>query len=123
MSEYTVTLQLKDKAQFLHFVDTVGPVAGQLVITVAPESEASAPQWNEQPAQKPAKARQRRGSKVNNTVLRALDQGPQSVKALKEALEHAGMSPGSLSTGIAALTKARQIERESEGVYRLAQAA
>jgi hypothetical protein len=120
MSQYTVTLQLSDKAQFLHFVDTVGPVAGQLVITVGHDdvqAPAEPPKWHE------PKPRQLRGSKVNATVLRALDSGPQSVKALKEALEANGMSPGSLSTGIAALTKARQIERESEGVYRLAQAA
>lgn len=122
MSQYTVTLQLNDQKTFLHFLDTVGPVAGQLVVTVA--TDAVQPEWNAQAEEpKPAKVRTPRGSKVNDTVLKALGDGPRTVKGLKEALETAGMSAGSLSTGIAALTKAGQIEREAEGVYRLAQAA
>jgi predicted Rossmann fold nucleotide-binding protein DprA/Smf involved in DNA uptake len=116
MSQYTVTLQLHDQKQFLHFMDTVGPVAGQLLVTVAAEEQAdAAPEWHE----KAPKARNLRGSKVNNTILDALQNSTLTVRQLKEALEHAGMSPGSLSTGIASLTKSGQIERVGEGTYAL----
>ena len=48
---------------------------------------------------------------VNDAILQALDNGPASVGALKEALLSAGKSAASLSTGIAALTKSGKIER------------
>jgi predicted Rossmann fold nucleotide-binding protein DprA/Smf involved in DNA uptake len=119
MSQYTVTLQLNDQKQFLHFMDTVGPVAGQLLVTVAPEESAAVPpEWRE-PERREPNRRGPRGSKVNNTILEALQNSTLTVRQLKEALEHAGMSPGSLSTGIAALTKSGQIERVGEGTYAL----
>jgi predicted Rossmann fold nucleotide-binding protein DprA/Smf involved in DNA uptake len=119
MSQYTVTLQLHDQKQFLHFMDTVGPVAGQLLVTVAAE-EASSERQEEVHKMHPVKTtRGPRGSKVNNTILDALQNSTLTVRQLKEALEHAGMSPGSLSTGIAALTKSGQIERVGEGTYAL----
>jgi predicted Rossmann fold nucleotide-binding protein DprA/Smf involved in DNA uptake len=119
MSQYTVTLQLNDQKQFLHFIDTVGPVAGQLLVTVTAEEQAdAAPEWRE-PARHEPNRRGPRGSKVNNTILDALQSSTLTVRQLKEALEHAGMSPGSLSTGIASLTKSGQIERVGEGTYAL----
>ena len=54
---------------------------------------------------------------VNEAILQALDQGPASVGALKEALLSAGKSAASLSTGIAALTKSGKIERSGDGEY------
>ena len=54
---------------------------------------------------------------VNDAILQALDNGPASVGALKEALLSAGKSAASLSTGIAALTKSGKIERSGDGEY------
>ena len=54
---------------------------------------------------------------VNDAILQALDNGPASVGALKEALLWAGKSAASLSTGIAALTKSGKIERSGDGEY------
>lgn len=117
MNRYTVTMQIADRDQFMHFIDNVGPLAGQLVVTVAADEHEM------EPAPEPQKARQARGSKVNDAILAALENEPMPIKQLKEALESAGLSPGSLSTGIAALTKSGQIERVGDGVYALAQAA
>jgi DNA-binding transcriptional ArsR family regulator len=121
MSQYTVTLQIHDQKQFLHFIETVGPVAGQLLVTVTAEEQTT-----ESPTFQKAKETFReavrrgpRGSKVNDAILDALQNSTLTVRQLKEALERAGMSPGSLSTGIAALTKSGQIERVGEGTYAL----
>lgn len=125
-NKYTVTLQL-EQAQFLNFIDSVGPVVGQLVVTVEAQGMPAGPDWNEQPGQEvpasaPApKTRPARGSKVNDTILAALQNSTLTVKQLKEALEHADLSAGSLSTGIAALTRDNKIVRVSEGVYALAE--
>ena len=54
---------------------------------------------------------------VNEAILQALDNGPASIGALKEALLSAGKSAASLSTGIAALTKSGKIERSGDGEY------
>jgi hypothetical protein len=58
-----------------------------------------------------------RRSKVNAAILGAMNHGPATKKTLKSALENAGMSASSLSTGIAALIKSGQIERVGEGEY------
>ena len=121
MSQYTITLQLPTKEQFLGFIDTVGPLVGVMSISVTPDDQAPAEaEYNAPPMRtEPKKPRQLRGSKVNAAILEALERSTLTVKQLKEALERAGMSPGSLSTGIAALTKEGEIERVSEGVYAL----
>ena len=54
---------------------------------------------------------------VNEAILQALGNGPASIGELKEALQNAGKSAASLSTGIAALTKAGKIERTGDGEY------
>ena len=122
MSKYTVTIQLADRDSFVHFVDNVGPVVGQLVVTVEADQEAEAEAEAEAAPDEPAapKVRQLRGSKVNDTILAALHNSTLTVKQLKEALEQADLSPGSLSTGIAMLQKSGQIERVGEGLYALA---
>ena len=117
MTKYTVTIQLANREQFNNFIDNVGPVVGQLVVTVEADQEAEA--TSGEPAAAP-KARQLRGSKVNDTILAALHNSTLTVKQLKEALEQADLSPGSLSTGIAVLQKSGQIERVGEGLYALA---
>ena len=126
MNQYTVTLRLNDQEQFMHFINSVGPVAGQLMVTVTADEEVESAPEQPKPKAEPKvepKARSIRGSKVNETILAALHNSTLTVKQLKEALEAADLSPGSLSTGIAALQKAGQIERVGEGVYALAGAA
>ena len=125
MSKYTVTIQLADRDSFVHFVDNVGPVVGQLVVTVEADVEADEAVLDEgvramESAEERRKVRQPRGSKVNDTILAALHNSTLTVRQLKEALEQADLSPGSLSTGIAMLQKSGQIERVGEGLYALA---
>lgn len=114
MNTYTVTLRLPNREAFMKLVDEVGPLVHQLVITVAAPEQAPAIEES-----KPAPQRTR-VSKVNDTITTALKNGPQTVKQLKEALEGAELSAGSLSTGIAALKKAGEIANVAEGVYALA---
>jgi hypothetical protein len=121
MSEYTVTMRLNDREQFVHFIDTVGPVVDRLVITVKADEQADA--IPEAPTRAPQVARSTRGprgSKVNTTILQALMQGPRTIKELKQALEGANLSPGSLSTGLAVLQRSKQVHRVEDGLYELA---
>jgi hypothetical protein len=114
MNEYTITIRL-NKDQFDHFVENVGPLVDRLVVTVKPlAGQEAAPAT---PTKTAATPRQMRVSKVNDTIMGALGNGPQPVKMLKEALENADLSPGSLSTGIATLIKDGRIERVGDGVY------
>jgi hypothetical protein len=114
MNTYKVTLNLT-KDQLVQFIDHSGPF--QWPTKIAPiqsrdESEAA--------PKAPVKARRgRKGSKVNDTIRSALQHGSQSIKELKNALEARGLSPGSLSTGLAQLQSAREVERVGDGVYAL----
>jgi hypothetical protein len=127
MSEYTVTLRLNDRDQFINFVETIGPAVERLVVTVQAEEQPAA----ESPMMQRAQARQAtfkttrrgpRGSKVNTTILETLRGGNRTVKELKTALGDAGLSPGSLSTGLAALQRSKEVERIEDGLYGLAMA-
>ena len=60
-----------------------------------------------------------RGSKVNDTILKAMSENMQSTASLKKALEDAGLAPGSLSTGLAALQKEGTVIRVQSGIYDL----
>ena len=69
----------------------------------------------------PAEAKRKpRGSKVNDTIVQALENGPMSAKDLRGTLEAAGLAPGSLSTGLALLQRSRTVKRLGEGLYGLA---
>src|SRR5579864_2074466 len=115
MNEYTVTIRL-NRDQFDHFLENVGPLVDRLVVTVKQIALTESEPVRAAPQRAPA-PRPMRGSKVNDTIMATLGAGPQPVKALKEALENANLSPGSLSTGIAALIKDGRIERVGDGVY------
>jgi len=115
MNEYTVTIRL-NRDQFDHFLENVGPLVDRLVVTVKQIALTEFEPVRAAPQKAPA-PRPMRGSKVNDTIMATLGAGPQPVKALKEALENANLSPGSLSTGIAALIKDGRIERVGDGVY------
>jgi hypothetical protein len=120
MNTYEVTIKIPNRDAFFDFIEKVGPNAGEMTINVTkvikdlPISEKS-------PYRKTVvkQTRPLRGSKVNDTILNELSAGPRTVKDLKGALEANHLSAGSLSTGIAALTKAGQIQRVTEGVYGL----
>lgn len=116
--KYTVTLQLPDREAFFHFVDSIGPLVERLVVTVdgPPPTQTAEPEADAPP---PPKARAPRISKVSNAINAALKDGPKTVKQLKEALEAADLSPGSLSTGIATLQRENVLERVGEGLYAL----
>jgi hypothetical protein len=113
VNKYTVTIQLEDIEQFQHFIDNIGPLVPSVVINVATGATASV---------RPA-MRAKRVSKVNATILNALQNGSKSVGDLKQALAEAHLSPGSISTGLSQLQKAQQVERLGSGLYGLATAA
>jgi hypothetical protein len=106
---YSATIKISSAEQLAAFIDSVGPLVESVVITTTPVDRAEAIHKMHPPAKKAAPTKVR-ASKVNDEA---------SVKELKEALERVHLSAGSLSTGIAALTKSGQIERVREGVYGL----
>lgn len=118
---YTVTLKVANREALADIIDAVGDKAQSVEIAAsAPAPKSSAETiMSAVPRRRKASAQlgRRRGSKVNTTILEAMNGGQASVADLKSALEKAGMSPASLSTGIAALTKAGEIERVGDGLY------
>jgi hypothetical protein len=117
MNTYTITLTLTEE-QFANFVKepTVKNFSVDVVQWNEPARGAAASLFRE-PEKKPAPARKLRGSKVNTAIMTALANGPQTLKGLKESLEEAGLSPGSLSTGLAYLQKEKLVERVDSGTY------
>lgn len=121
---YSATIKMNSAEQLARFIDKIGPLVESVLITSAPAEGRGyeADRWSASPSpnriineSKPPRVRV---SKVNGTILDVLQQhGEASVKELKEALESAGLSPGSLSTGIAMLQRSGEIERVREGVY------
>jgi hypothetical protein len=109
MNTYRVTLEM-DSTELVKFLDDLGGV-GHLAIERVGDLASS----YSAPPKRPL-----RGSKVNKTILDRLAEGPQPVANLKAALVNAGLSAGSLSTGIAALLKSREILRTEDGAYGLA---
>jgi hypothetical protein len=125
MNEYTVTLRLNNREQFINFIETVGPAVDRVVVTVqtdeqvAPPSTADSPMMHRAQTRQESRKRGPRGSKVNTTIIEALQAGPRTLKELKDALAAADLSPGSLSTGLAALQRSREVERIEDGLYGL----
>jgi predicted Rossmann fold nucleotide-binding protein DprA/Smf involved in DNA uptake len=122
MNTYTVTIQLEDREQFQHFVDNIGPLVPSVVIkvnNVVGTAEANEPP-RAAPVAAPVRTRAKRVSKVNTAIENALQSGPKSARDLKQALEEAHLSPGSVSTGLAQLQKSGQVERLGGGLYGLA---
>lgn len=119
MNTYKVTMTL-DKNQLVSFIDIGGDFVARASIKPITTEHETPPVIEKKPRHG---RRGPRGSKVSSTILETLAAGPMPVKGLKEALEKAGMAPGSLSTGLAVLQRAGAIKRASEGVYELAQAA
>lgn len=116
---YAVTLKTDDRGQLADIIDGIAGkgVTVEISVIVPFKPEPAAKPSRPSPLER--KPRKMRGSKVNQAILAEMVGGPASIPALKHALERAGMAPGSLSTGIAALTKSGQIERVGEGLYGL----
>jgi hypothetical protein len=108
MNTYRVTLEM-DSTELVKFLDDLGGVGHLAIERVGDLASSYA-----------APKRPLRGSKVNKTILDRLAEGPQPVANLKAALVNAGLSAGSLSTGLAALLKSREILRTDDGAYGLA---
>jgi hypothetical protein len=117
MNTYELTIKIPNRDAFFDFIEKVGPNAGEMTVNVTKIIKEDAPPQRAKGFAK--QQRPLRSSKVNDTILAELQRGPTTVKDLKGALEAAHLSAGSLSTGIAALTKAGQIQRVTEGVYGL----
>jgi predicted HTH transcriptional regulator len=113
---YSATIKMSSAEQLAAFIDSVGPLVESVVITTTPVERAIAA-----PVTKQTVPYKTRVSKVNESILRTMrHSGSATVKELKEALEAVNLSAGSLSTGIAYLTKSGQIARVGEGVYAIA---
>jgi hypothetical protein len=113
MNTYKVTLNL-NKDQLVQFIDHSGLFQWPTKIAPIPNKDEG------ETPKAPVKARRGpKGSKVNDTIRTALEYGPRQIKDLKSALEARGLSPGSLSTGLAQLQKSGEVERVGDGVYGL----
>lgn len=117
---YTITAQVVDRTVLADLLDAIEGYAANVEIKVG----NGAPKATSAPAAKAAKTaktsqRSPKRSKVNETIREALQNGAGKVSELKERLIASGMSAASLSTGIAALTKAGEIERVGDGEYAL----
>jgi hypothetical protein len=114
-NSYTLTIKVADRTALADLLDAIGPYAQTAEIALsnsAPKVTDVAPKANQN-------LRGPKRSKVNDAIRNRLGSGQATITELKGALETAGMSPASLSTGIAALTKAGEIERVGDGVYGL----
>jgi hypothetical protein len=116
---YSATIKMQNAEQLARFIEEIGPLVESVVITTTPVDRWAANPSPNRIINEP-KTRPARGSKVNDTIVAALQNGPLTAKELKEALEHGGLAAGSLSTGLAMLQKSRVIERVGDGLYELA---
>ncbi len=113
-----------DQEDLVNFIND-NPRYKVTVIALSPEP--SAPEAPSAPVPAP-RSYQRRGqvirakrkSKVIEAILKRLQGEAASVSELKGALEEAGMSVTSLSTGLAILQRSGQVRRDSNGAYYLA---
>ena len=124
---YTITAQVVDRTMLADLLDAIEGKATSVEIKVsngAPKaasvtSKAASGTPKAAPRQASNGQRSPKRSRVNETIREALQNGSGKVSDLKEKLISAGMSAASLSTGIAALTKAGEIERVGDGEYAL----
>lgn len=118
-SMYVVTLKVANREVLADIIDAVEGKAESVEVAVwAPQTELAMPAVPRTPRVRKER-RSKRGSKVNTAILKAMNDAPASIAALKAALSQAGMAPSSLSTGLATLTKLGQVERVGEGLYGL----
>ena len=126
MSLFEVNFILNEDT-LIEFLKSVGPHVGPMQISAfkEPPVEDSAehihvphpPKGNGAKPKVEAKSRKPRESKVNNTILAALDSGDKSVGELKDALVSANLAPGSASTSLSMLQKDGMIKKLGGGMY------
>ncbi len=114
---FSITIKMTSADQLAAFINEVGPLVESITITTTPTERPTAQPAGKKPAE--AKKAPQRVSKVNDTIMGAVQNGPVTVKQLKEALEAKHLSASSLSTGIASLTKDGRLTRVAEGIYGL----
>lgn len=117
MTTYRVTATFNEK-ELLNFININGSVGVKI------EAVRDTPSVQTVRPSKGAKvARRKRGSKVFDAILDRLSKGEAAAADLRSSLEAAGLSPSSLSTGLALLQKNGKIRRSDGGSYALAEAA
>lgn len=128
MTTYRVTATFSEK-ELLNFINVNGSVGVKIEAVRDPDTES--PYGFDSPIQAAARrrpmaakaTRRKRGSKVFEAILDRLSKGEAVAADLRSSLEAAGLSPTSLSTGLALLQKNGKIRRGAEGSYTLADAA
>ena len=130
-NSYTIIAKVADRMMLADLLDAIEGYATSVEVSVTNNAPApasapkpavmAAPKTISKSTPKKVRGAQRnpKRSKVNDAIRTAVSGGKASIAALKIALEEAGMSPASLSTGIAALTKSGEIERVGDGEYAL----
>lgn len=116
MTTYRVTATFNEK-ELLSFININGSV-GVKIEAVQEDAPVRAPR-----AIKKTATRRKRGSKVIDAILDRLGKGEAAAADLRSSLEEAGLSPSSLSTGLALLQKDGKVRRGDGGSYMLAEAA
>ena len=119
---YVVKVYVADRNRVADLLDTLNTYGSVEIDIHSLDNLPSLPTAQPKPkavkADKPKTAdKRKRKSKVNQALLSRLNEGQATISELKSALESAGMSAASLSTGIAALTKSGEISRIGDGVY------
>lgn len=115
MQRYKVTLILTAD-EFMGLVPHLGPINGPKIEKIADKAEVQI----DQSAMRGQVVRTKRKSKVVETILNVLQDGPAEAGDLRQALVKRGMSESSLSTGLSILQKSGQIRRGDNGEYNLA---
>jgi predicted Rossmann fold nucleotide-binding protein DprA/Smf involved in DNA uptake len=92
-----------------------------VTVQAMPEEQGATVERDARPAPDPIytpeRVRAKRKSKVTSAILDSLEKGKGEVADLKAALEEAGMSAASLSTGLAILQKNGTVKRSQAGFY------
>ena len=112
---YLIKVYVSDRDKIAELLDSISGYGKIEVDLFRPEKAETEPK--PKPKLKTSKFTRQRKSKVNDAILNAMNGGSANLKTLKQALEGAGMSASSLSTGLTALTKSGKIERVGDGEY------
>ena len=116
---FSATIKMSSAEQLARFIEEIGPLVESVTITTTPTETPMRAPTGKNLTQAEAKKTPQRVSKVNEAILNAVQNGPATVKQLKEALESKNLSAGSLSTGIAALSRDGKLSRVADGIYGL----
>jgi hypothetical protein len=118
-NSYTLTVKVADRTVLADLLDAVQSYAESVEIAISNNAPKTVDGSSVAKTKTVKRGRGPKRSKVNDTIRNALAKGAGKISELKESLINAGMSAASLSTGIAALTKAGEIERVGDGEYAL----